>query len=121
MCVRATQVFFAQVLSNMVDESCGDLVYNPDYYCTTKGWLCIQNFRRVDYSEANSTDSIWMAQHAHCEVDEDLCVSEATWAVADQTHTPQAILTQGSGLGCVGASDMSLQDRLLQTGFTRTY
>ena len=106
--VGSLQIYFARILSSMVYESCADFVYNPDYYCTTRGWDCADDFVRAD----NLTESEVFI-HASCYSDEDVCISVAVKSL----YTASGWVAVETGSSCMLSANMTLGDRLLATDF----
>ena len=105
--VGSLQVYFARVLASLVSESCVDVVYNPDYYCTTGGWDCSDGF-----TKASNATHPEVFQHSMCWKDEDICISSGVHLLYS-TGSWSAV--QNREQKCMSASSMPLGDRLMET------
>eukprot|EP01043_Picozoa_sp_COSAG02_P048151 COSAG02_NODE_4699_length_5081_cov_2.268165_2_plen_582_part_00 len=107
MVVGSLQIYFARVLASLVSESCVDVVYNPDYYCTTGGWDCAD-----DFTKASNATEPEVFKHSMCWEDEDICISS-------EVHRQYSIgswsAVQNRESKCMPSNSMPLGDRLMET------
>jgi len=93
-------------------------VYNPDYYCTTSGWDCADDFSRAD----NETQSD-VFLYASCYSDEDVCISDAVKGLYAGTASPGSSgwMAVETGSKCTLSASMTLGERLLETEFAWSF
>lgn len=111
--VGSLQVYFARILASLVSESCVDVVYNPDYYCTTGGWDCHE-----DFVKASNETQPEVYKHSMCWKDEDICISlsvhklytDGSWSAVE-----------GREQQCLVANAMPLGERLMVTEYARSF